>query len=197
MVKKSFVVVHRKKQQQTKRLNEHQLIWRFVLRYVCMCVCVCHILYVSWCSWSMSTHGYICEHRECNVIVSFCVLCLLLCLVTLNLFHLAAHCFISILLPLFPTYCLLSLSRPVPSLLLLICPPRLLLCFPLSGSAFPSSPRPPPSLSPPCRVPVQETSGLSPAVGCGWHGEDARAGLEVRLYVPAGVLQRSGDEGPG
>lgn len=57
------------------------IAWRsfdilFCLMYVC--VCVCHILYVSWCSWSMSTHGYICEHRECNVI-PFCVLSLSPC----------------------------------------------------------------------------------------------------------------------
>ncbi|XP_017162196.1 smoothelin isoform X2 [Poecilia reticulata] len=44
---------------------------------------------------------------------------------------------------------------------------------------------------------IKETSGLPPAVGCGRHGEDARAGLEVCVHVPAGVLQGPGDEGPG
>lgn len=43
----------------------------------------------------------------------------------------------------------------------------------------------------------QETSGLSSAVGCGRYGEDEGARLEVCVYVPAGVLQRSGDKGPG
>lgn len=43
----------------------------------------------------------------------------------------------------------------------------------------------------------QETGGLSPAAGCGRHGEDARTGLEVCVYVPAGVLPGLGDKGPG
>lgn len=43
----------------------------------------------------------------------------------------------------------------------------------------------------------QETGGLSAAAGCGRHGEDARAGLEVCVYVPAGVLPGPGDKGPG
>lgn len=68
-----------------------------------------------------------------------------------------------------------------------------LLCCSVSGF--------PPHLTPrPLHLPGvggQETSGLSPAVGCGRHGEDARAGLEVCVYVPAGVLQGSGDKGPG
>lgn len=44
---------------------------------------------------------------------------------------------------------------------------------------------------------AQETSGLPPAVGCGRHGEDAWARLEVCVHIPAGVLQGSGDKGPG
>lgn len=43
----------------------------------------------------------------------------------------------------------------------------------------------------------QETSGLSAAVGCGRYGEDEGARLEVCVYVPAGVLQGSGDKRPG
>lgn len=43
----------------------------------------------------------------------------------------------------------------------------------------------------------QETGGLSAAAGCGRHGEDARAGLEVCVYVPTGVLPGPGDKGPG
>lgn len=54
-----------------------------------------------------------------------------------------------------------------------------------------------PPLLPLCRVWPQERSGLSPAVRCGRHGEDAGAGLEVCVHVPAGVLQGSGDQGPG
>lgn len=150
----------------------------------------------------MSTHGYVCDHRECNVIVSFCVLSLPLCLLTFNLFRLAAHCcflfvFLPPFLPLFPTLCPLSLSCS--SSLLLICTSTrssslfLRLSF-LSSSSPPHLSPPPP---PPADCGKQETSGLSSASGCGRHGEDARAGLEVCVYVPAGVLQGSGDEGPG
>lgn len=140
----------------------------------------------------MSTHGYVCDHRECNVIVSFCVLSLPLCLLTFNLFRLAAHCcflfvFLPPFLPLFPTLCPLSLSCS--SSLLLICTSTRSSSLFLRLS-FLSSP-------PPADCGKQETSGLSSASGCGRHGEDARAGLEVCVYVPAGVLQGSGDEGPG
>lgn len=87
-------------------------------------------------------------------------------------------------LPLFVHYLctVLSLSSSLSS--------SLLLCL-----GLPSSPHPSPSQPAGCGG--QETSGLSPAVGCGRHGEDARAGLEVCVYVPAGVLQGSGDKGPG
>lgn len=175
------------------------ITWRsFDVLFCLMCVCVCHIMYVSWCSWSMSTHGYNCEHRECNVIVSFCVISLSLCLFTLNLFRFWLLTALSVPPPTFLSFPhFVHYLCPVPPLfflsVLLPSPPSLL-CFYLFGSAFPSCPRP---LPPPCWVRAQETSGLSPAVGCGRHGEDARAGLEVCVYVPAGVLQRSGDEGPG
>lgn len=99
----------------------------------------------------MSTHGYVCDHRECNVVVSFCVLSLPLCLLTFNLFRLAAHCcflFVVFFLPSFLSF---------PHFVLCLCPvpplfsssvlqhgPR------LCSFASPSSPRPPPpSLSSP------------------------------------------------
>lgn len=172
------------------------IIWRSF--DVLLCMCVCHILYVSWCSWSMSTHGYICEHRECNDVVYFCVFSLSLCLFTLILFHLAAHCFIcffffpSSFLPFFPTLWPLSLCCSFSLLLIYIF--TLVLYFISVHLGLPSSPT---SLSSCSLCRVQETSGLSPAVGCGRHGEDAWAGLEVCVHVPAGVLQGSGDEGPG
>lgn len=148
----------------------------------------------------MSTHGYVCDHRECNVIVSFCVLSLPLCLLTFNLFRLAAHCcflfvFLPPFLPLFPTLCPLSLSCS--SSLLLICTSTRSSSLFLRLSFLSSSSPPISLLPPPADCGKQETSGLSSASGCGRHGEDARAGLEVCVYVPAGVLQGSGDEGPG
>lgn len=186
---------HRKKQQQTKGLNEHHLlIWRFVLS----CVCVCHILYVSWCSWSMSTHGYVCEHTECNDIVYFCVISLPL--------SLHPESFFIWLLTALSVFFLSSLSHTLSTISVLFVLSSsylyfLLLLFFVSICLdlpfFPVLILPHLSTPSPCWVRAQETSGLSPAVGCGRHGEDARARLEVCVYVPAGVLQGSGDEGPG
>lgn len=150
----------------------------------------------------MSTHGYVCDHRECNVIVSFCVLSLPLCLLTFNLFRLAAHCCFlfsfcfSSSLPSSLSHTLSSVS-----VLFLLSSPHLyfntVLVF-VPSPLLPLLVLPPISLlPPPADCGKQETSGLSSASGCGRHGEDARAGLEVCVYVPAGVLQGSGDEGPG
>lgn len=102
----------------------------------------------------MSTHGYVCDHRECNVIVSFCVLSLPLCLLTFNLFRLAAHCcfpfvFLPPFLPLFPTLCPLSLSCS--SSLLLICTSTRSSSLFLRLS-FLSSSSPPISLLPPLPI---------------------------------------------
>lgn len=103
-------------------------------------------------------------------------------------------CFFPLLLPLFVHYLCTLLSLFLFLSVNHLYPPHPLLCCSVWGLlSFLSSPL---SLST-CRVWGQETSGLSPAVGCGRHGEDARAGLEVCVYVPAGVLQGSGDKGPG
>lgn len=103
------------------------------------------------------------------------------CLFTLNLFGLAAHCFVfALFFPSFlsfPTLCplslffflslSLSLSRLFFTLLLLLFFESISLGLPLLSFLAPTL------LLPPCRVWAQETSGLSPAVGCGRHGEDA------------------------
>lgn len=150
-------------------------------------------------------------NTECNVIVSFCVLSLSLCLFTLNLFtfgcSLLCLFFLPSFLPFFPIICPLSPSCSfcLSLFFFFICTslsvlPVLYFVSPCLGLPFLPLPALHPYLffsAPPCWAWAQETSGLSPAVGCGRHGEDARAGLEVCVHVPAGVLQGSGDEGPG
>lgn len=108
-----------------------------------MYVCMFARLYVLWCSWSMSTHGYICEHRECNVIVSFVFfLSPSVFSFTLNLFHwllTALSVFFSVSLS-----HTLSLISVMFLLSLFICPSFLVfpVLFSLFGSSLPSSPRP-------------------------------------------------------
>ena len=126
------------------------------------------------------------------------------CHFTFDLFHLAAHCCFfyfcfSSSLPssLSHTLSTVSVLFLLSSSYLYFNPVVLVLFFVPSPFLPLSSSFPTVSLLPPADCGKQETSGLSSASGCGRHGEDARAGLEVCVYVPAGVLQGSGDEGPG
>lgn len=154
-----------------------------------MCVCA-GLPHVKWRSWSMSTQWYIFMDTECNCCrFSLCLSphphCLITCLLTA-----------SYVLPL-----------PLPSLSTLYC---LFFCFsfhfsfpvciclsPLSSPVFPGPFCPFRPTSGTVWHDGQETGGLSTAAGCGRHGEDARARLEVCVYVPAGVLPGPGDKGSG
>lgn len=173
--------MHRKKQQQTKRLNEHHvlLVWHFVFSFVC----ACHILYVLYDDLK-SSQGFALFVNTVNVMSLF----LFVSFLSPSVFsqsqsvYMAAHCFLC----LSPSFFAHSLGPA--TFMSLICTSPL----PSSSSTLSVGV---------CLsflwVRAQETSGLSSAVGCGRHGEDAWAGLEVCVYVPAGVLQGSGDEGPG
>lgn len=103
----------------------------------------------------MSTHGYICEHRECNVIVSFlCPLCLSPSVFSPSTFFIWLLTALSVFFSPPPS----SLSHtvhylcPVPSLFFfssVLHPSSSSSTLFLSVWVFPSSPRPPPHLSPP------------------------------------------------
>lgn len=138
----------------------------------------------------MSTHGYvymyiyICEHRECNAIVSFRVsFCLTLIFIWLltasSVFFPSSFLSLSIICVLFSLFTT-PIYPPIPNCVWGF--------FSFLSSHLPLH-------LPGCGV--QETSGLSAAVGCGRYGEDEGARLEVCVYVPAGVLQGSGDKRPG
>lgn len=194
----------KKSNKQTKRPNEHRpaLIRHFVLSHVCLCVCV----FATRCTY----HDV---HEACRLMDMF-VITENVMLLFLFVFFLSPSVFSPSIFFVWLLTAVLFLFFFLPSFLSF---PHFVLCLcpvpPLFSSsvlqhgprlcsfASPSSPRPPPppSLSspPPADCGKQETSGLSSASGCGRHGEDARAGLEVCVYVPAGVLQGSGDEGPG
>lgn len=193
-----------KSNKQTKRPNEHRpaLIRHFVLSHVCLCVCV----FATRCTY----HDV---HEACRLMDMF-VITENVMLLFLFVFFLSPSVFspsiffVWLLTAVFLLFFFLPSFLSFPHFVLCLCPvpplfsssvlqhgPR------LCSFASPSSPRPPPpphlSPPPPADCGKQETSGLSSASGCGRHGEDARAGLEVCVYVPAGVLQGSGDEGPG
>lgn len=174
----------------------------FCFAFVCVRTCFCHALYVCTEMFMKHVSSWIYLWTQ-NVMWLFflCVLSHSFCFC----FSLAAHCFLFFFplpLPHFPTLSISLSTLSVPFLLcLFICPlpvvlpvlSTLFLSFWVLSflSLFPSS-------TPFPRWPgAQETSGLSPAAGCGRHGEDAWARLEVCVHVPAGVLQGSGDEGPG
>lgn len=182
------------------------IAWRSFDILFCLCVCAYVFLSRTVCMyWDVHEACQLMDifvNTECNVIVfSLCSFSLLLFLFftgcsLLSFFFSHSH---FLIFPHSPSLCLLSPSRSFCVFLSVLC----LLCFLFYPrcfclfwvlsflSLFPSS-------TPFPRWPwVQETSGLSPAAGCGRHGEDAWARLEVCVHVPAGVLQGSGDEGPG
>lgn len=181
------------------------IAWRSFDILFCLCVCAYVFLSRTVCMyWDVHEACKLMDifvNTECNVIVfSLCSFSLLLFLFFTGCSLLSV--FFPLPLPHFPTLSISLSTLSVPFLLcLFICP--LPFVFPVLStlflsfwvlsflSLFPSS-------TPFPRWPwVQETSGLSPAAGCGRHGEDAWARLEVCVHVPAGVLQGSGDEGPG
>ena len=193
----------KKNNKQTKRLNEHHptLIRHFVLSHVCLCVCV----FATRCTY----HDV---HEACRLMDMFVItenvmlLFLFVFFLSPSVFSpsiffvwlLTAVFFISPpFLPLFPSLSSVSVLFLLSSSYLYFNPVLLVLFF-VPSPLLPLLLLPPLSLlPPPADCGKQETSGLSSASGCGRHGEDARAGLEVCVYVPAGVLQGSGDEGPG
>lgn len=193
----------KKSNKQTKRPNEHRpaLIRHFVSSHVCLCVCV----FATRCTY----HDV---HEACRLMDMF-VITENVMLLFLFVFFLSPSVFspsiffvwllTAVFFLLFSSSLPSSLSHTLSSVsvLFLLSSPHLyfntVLVF-VPSPLLPLLVLPPISLlPPPADCGKQETSGLSSASGCGRHGEDARAGLEVCVYVPAGVLQGSGDEGPG
>ena len=129
------VLKHRKKQQQTKKLNEHhlKLIWHFVLSQVCMYVCMyatdCIYCHVHEACQLMN----IFVNTECNVCFVFFVLPFPLFSHSESFFIGCSRlCFFSLLLPLLPT-----LHYHIPSFIChLWSVLSSLLCVSLFGSSF-------------------------------------------------------------
>lgn len=178
----------------------------FCLVCVRVCVCVTHCMYCN--VHEACQLMDIIVTTECNVIVfSLCSFSLLHFFLFLPWILFTGCSLLSVLFfsPHFPAPSLLLLSALSVTFPLCLFYLSFACFFPAVSTFFPSFrvflPVLPPS--PLCPLPptrwawVQETSGLSSAAGCGRHGEDAWARLEVRVHVPAGVLQGSGDERPG